>query len=96
MILQLHIVPSTLAIEVVQLAVGALHEANLKRHPDNLITPSDPSEFYLLCTLNDSYDERILDDDYPMLELYRESTNFKLFLKKKSDPDSSDSYTTSV
>jgi len=84
-----------MAKEVIQLAVGALDEAKMKRHPEKPIIPSDPNDFCLLCTLNDRYDERILNDDYPMLELYREATKFKLFLKKNSDLDS-DSYTTSV
>ncbi|XP_065899982.1 ankyrin-repeat and fibronectin type III domain-containing 1-like isoform X2 [Dysidea avara] len=93
---KLHIVPSTMAIEVIQLAVGALDEAKMKRHPDKPVIPSNPNDFYLLCILNDEYDERKLDDNYAMLELYRETTKFKLFLKKKSDLDSSDCYTTSV
>ena len=85
-----------MAIEVIQLAVGALDEAKMKRHPDKPVIPSNPNDFYLLCILNDEYDERKLDDNYAMLELYRETTKFKLFLKKKSDLDSSDCYTTSV
>jgi len=84
-----------MAKEVIQLAVGALDEAKMKRYPDRSVIHSDPNDYCLLCTLNDRYDERVLHDDYPMLELYREATKFKLFLKKNSDMDS-DCYTTSV
>jgi len=83
--------------EVIQLAVKALDDARSKKQPENpSVATSHPNDFYLLCTIDGGYNERILGDEFPILELYRESSNFKLFLKKKMDLDSSDCYTTSV
>ena len=83
--------------EVIQLAVKALEDARSKKQPEKPPAVSNnPSDFYLLCTIDGGYNERILDDEFPILELYRESSDFKLFLKKKADLDSSDCYTTSV
>ena len=94
---QLHVLQMTQVREVIQLAVKALENARSKKQPEKAsVASSNPSDFYLLCTLDDGYNERILNDEFPILELYRESSNFKLFLKRKADLDSSDCYTTSV
>ena len=84
--------------EVIQLAVKALEDARIKKQPEKPAPAisNNPSDFYLLSTRDGGYNERILDDEFPILELYRESPDFKLFLKKKADIDSSDCYTTSV
>ena len=83
--------------EVIQLAVKALEDARSKKQPEKPpVVSNNPSDFYLLSIIDGRYNERILDDEFPILELYRESSDFKLFLKKKADLDSSDCYTTSV
>lgn len=95
---QLRVLQITQVKEVIQLAVKALEDAKNKRQPEKPpVAPSNPNDFYLFCTINGGYDERILNDEFPILQLYRESSDFKLFLKKKIDLDSSDDgYTTSV
>lgn len=83
--------------EVIQLAVKALEDARNKKQPEKPpVASNNPHDFYLLCTIDGGYNERILNDEFPILELYRESSDFKLFLKQKADLDSSDCYTTSV
>ena len=96
--LQLHVLQITKVKEVIQLAVKALEDARSKKQPDKPAPAisSNPNDFYLLSTRDGGYNERILDDEFPILELHKESPAFKLFLKKKSDLDSSDCYTTSV